>query len=90
MPPVPEVLSCLGTSPGLNAFGLADTLPVGPIFPETGDAVFVMKRGKKGFKQLQLHGDLKIEIQSNFNLIQNHNIQTYNKRKTYKISLLCS
>lgn len=47
MPPVPEVLSCLGTSPGLNAFGLADTLPVGPIFPETGDAVFVMKQRKK-------------------------------------------
>lgn len=40
MPPVPVVLSCLGTSPGLKAFGLAATLPAGPIFPETGDAVY--------------------------------------------------
>lgn len=43
MPPVPAVLSCLGTSVGLNAFGLVDTLPVGPIFPDAGDAVFAMK-----------------------------------------------
>lgn len=40
MPPVPAVLSCLGTNAGLKAFGLAATLPAGPIFPETGDAAF--------------------------------------------------
>lgn len=60
MPPVPEVLSCLGTSPGLNAFGLADTLPVGPIFPETGDAVFVMKRGGKKKKDSNSYNCMKI------------------------------
>lgn len=43
MPPEPVVLSCLGTSPGLKGFGLPVTLPAGPIFPETGDAVTTTK-----------------------------------------------
>lgn len=51
MPPVPAVLSCFGTSPGLKDFGLPDTLPAGPIFPETGDAV--IKRFFYFFKKQQ-------------------------------------
>lgn len=45
MLPVPAVRSCLGTSPGLKAFGLAVTLPAGPIFPDTGEATVKAKIG---------------------------------------------
>lgn len=46
---MPAVLSCLGTSPGLKGFGLPVTLPEGPIFPETGDAVITTKNSNLSY-----------------------------------------
>lgn len=58
MLPVPVVRSCLGTSPGLKAFGLAVTLPAGPIFPDTGEAVVIAKNISYFWFRLTLFSNL--------------------------------
>lgn len=62
---MPAVLSCLGTSPGLKGFGLPATLPAGPIFPETGDAV-KKKKNNPSLVIFALHAELKCFFKWNY------------------------